>query len=388
LRSDGGLDEGVEIGWSGPQIFSPTISAADAAGFAALVGKRKIWIWDNYPANDVYGGAYGFDPRDRRTFPVRSTRIFLGPYKGRAPDLASAVFGVLANPMTAEPVASRIVIGAMARYLADPVDYDAERAWYASIADVASWDRAVGKAIAALAENTRSGITDRTESPVYTARRDAFLAAFDDSPYWTVARDAFVAELERERLAPSLIRTSVPAFADETTGFLERLEANANVAIAAARLLAAQRPYLQVWLSPASPGYVRVYGRALAPSPANVATYLADLDAAFEITLRDVHTVHGDRASTDLNTVYVNENVVDAFVVDAQARTTAWLPNAPVAASSIRVTVDGIEAPTDGWGMFWIVIPQPTTPVEVVATDGAGGSSGLRVSREHGRAAS
>ena len=63
------LDPDIFVFWTGPSVCSSTITAKDAAQFAAWVGRKPI-IWDNYPVNDM--------------FPWRP---LLAPVKGRSADL-------------------------------------------------------------------------------------------------------------------------------------------------------------------------------------------------------------------------------------------------------------------------------------------------------------
>lgn len=97
IRSEGGLEDGIEVFWTGTEVFSNEIHHEAAATYAALVGRTKVLIWDNYPVND-------------NPHVPQSHRLYLGPYEGRAPDLGRSVSGILANPMR-EPYSSRIARG-------------------------------------------------------------------------------------------------------------------------------------------------------------------------------------------------------------------------------------------------------------------------------------
>jgi hypothetical protein len=354
LRSDGGLDDGIEVMWTGTAVVSATLDTAEAAAYAALVGRERVLVWDNYPVNDFMGGAFG-----------RPARLFMGPYAGRGPGLPEAVSGILANPMS-EPVASRVVLGTVARYLNDPSGYDPEAAWRASIRDLAGEHE---DALVAFAENSRSSALDRTESPVFVALRDALL---DAGPFWLPARDVLNAELAREEGAEQELREALPAFAEEADGFLAALTANARAARAAVDLLVAQRPVLEASLVDG-----RVAGRASPPSFMDAIVRFVGLQLAHQQALSRWEQMHGDRLAHDLATVYVDENRVDAFVRDAARRTGAWLPAAPVASSGVTVTVDGEPVTLDADGRF--TTDAPSAPVEVIATDAAGGTTGLRL---------
>lgn len=110
------LDPTIEVGWTGRTVLSPTITAAEAARRAATL-RRRLLIWDNVPVSDG---------------PMRPM-LHLGPYVGRAPDLAAHVSGFLLNPMV-QARASAVAIRTAAEYMRDPHAYDAEAAWGRAIA--------------------------------------------------------------------------------------------------------------------------------------------------------------------------------------------------------------------------------------------------------------
>ena len=104
-----GIDPEVMMFWTGPQCCSSSISAEDARTFAKWI-KRKPFVWDNYPVNDMY-----------------AWRPLLGPLKNRSADLASAVCGYIANPMKQWAI-STIPLATTAMYLNDPEGYNPEKA--------------------------------------------------------------------------------------------------------------------------------------------------------------------------------------------------------------------------------------------------------------------
>lgn len=109
-----GLDEAIEVGWTGRSVVSPEIRAAEARVRAATLGRRLL-VWDNYPVNDG---------------PMRNV-LHLAPYLGRDADLAHHVSGILLNPMEL-PRASAVGLATAGAYMANPGDYDAEAAWRAA----------------------------------------------------------------------------------------------------------------------------------------------------------------------------------------------------------------------------------------------------------------
>ena len=66
------LDLAVDVMWTGPEIVSETITAADVSPLTAVLRRRPL-IWDNLFAND-------YDLR----------RLYLGPYAGRPTSLLAA----------------------------------------------------------------------------------------------------------------------------------------------------------------------------------------------------------------------------------------------------------------------------------------------------------
>ena len=65
---------------SGPKVVSSRISVESVKDVARIICRKPV-IWDNLHAND-------YD----------QTRLFLGPYEGRSPELVQHLRGVLTNP--------------------------------------------------------------------------------------------------------------------------------------------------------------------------------------------------------------------------------------------------------------------------------------------------
>jgi hypothetical protein len=103
-----GVDSNVAIVWTGPKVFSPTITVEQAREWGGYL-HRKPLVWDNFPVNDS-------TPWCR----------YLGPLNGRAPDLASALRGLFSNPM-GQAHASMIPLQTIADYLWNPQAYDQTR---------------------------------------------------------------------------------------------------------------------------------------------------------------------------------------------------------------------------------------------------------------------
>lgn len=103
----------IDIFWTGPDVVSKRITAEDAAVVEKWF-RRKPFVWDNYPVNDM------FHSTDRPWQPL------LAPLKHRSADLPQAVSGILFNPMR-EWEASKIPLVSVANFLRDPRSYDAAK---------------------------------------------------------------------------------------------------------------------------------------------------------------------------------------------------------------------------------------------------------------------
>jgi hyaluronoglucosaminidase len=76
-----GVDPGVAIVWTGPDVASPSITVAQASEWGGYL-HRKPLVWDNFPVNDG-----------------RPWRVHLGPMRGRAANLPTVIQGLFSNPM-------------------------------------------------------------------------------------------------------------------------------------------------------------------------------------------------------------------------------------------------------------------------------------------------
>jgi len=108
----------VPIMWTGPAVFSGTISARDAADFRAIA-RRPVVLWDNFPVNDALPG-----------------QIFLGPYLGREPDALAELHGVVLNLMS-QACANQIPLATAADCLADAERYEPESSLTRAVASLA-----------------------------------------------------------------------------------------------------------------------------------------------------------------------------------------------------------------------------------------------------------
>ncbi len=106
------LPADVPLAWTGQGVFSKTILLDDAAAFGQLAGQDAsgVWIWDNYPVNDI----------------EVLRRLHTHPITGRDTLLPGSA-GLLSNPMR-HALASLPAIASYAELSLDPPAYAAARA--------------------------------------------------------------------------------------------------------------------------------------------------------------------------------------------------------------------------------------------------------------------
>ncbi|MET9865484.1 beta-N-acetylglucosaminidase domain-containing protein, partial [Streptomyces sp. NPDC006386] len=154
----GALAEGVEVAWTGVGVVPRTITGRELAA-AREAFRHPLVTMDNYPVND-------YDP----------SRIFLGPYRGREPAVATGSAALLANAMQ-QPEASRIPLFTAADFAWNPRAYRPGESWRAAIADLAGGDRRREQALAALAGNDASSVLDEQESAYLRPLTEAYWQA-------------------------------------------------------------------------------------------------------------------------------------------------------------------------------------------------------------------
>lgn len=360
IRADGGLDPGVGVMWTGTAVVSTTIAASDAAAYARLVGRDRVTIWDNYPVHDMTGPVLGRPP----------PRLFLGPYEGRDPDLDAAADGVLVDPMQL-PLATRIPLATVAEYLGDPRGYDPGAAWARAL------EEAGGAGVRTLAENSRSSRLDRTESVPYTAAVDSFASALGDGS-WPAARTALDAELARERSAPAEVAAVNPGLQTEVDPWLQTMSAHADLTARAADVAELLQPSVSAVAVPDAAGGWVVTGSVAGPRPGAAAAALPGLVSMWAAARARTAVTHGDRLTLMIDTVYVGENRVDRFVAGMVQRVVTRLVPAFTRGSRVAVSVGGAPVAVSSDGSFTVTVGR-AGPLEVVATDAAGGSARITV---------
>ncbi|MEU7646832.1 beta-N-acetylglucosaminidase domain-containing protein [Streptomyces huasconensis] len=140
------LDRRVQVAWTGVGVVPKTITGRELAGVRAVFGRHPLVTMDNYPVNDF-----------------AQDRIFLGPYTGRQPAVATGSAALLGTAME-QPAASRIPLFTAADYAWNPRAYQPHASWLAAIDDLADGDPKARGALRALAGNDASSVLGAEES--------------------------------------------------------------------------------------------------------------------------------------------------------------------------------------------------------------------------------
>ncbi|KMS78700.1 hyaluronidase [Streptomyces leeuwenhoekii] len=189
------LDREVQVAWTGVGVVPRTITGRELARARDAFGHPLVTM-DNYPVNDYAPG-----------------RVFLGPYQGREPAVATGSAALLANAME-QAEASRIPLFTSADYAWNPRAYRPRESWRAAIDDLAGGDEARERALSALAGNDASSVLGTEESAYLRPLIDAFWraradAAPDDRAAGRLrAQFALLREVPR-RLGPGGLGTEV-----------------------------------------------------------------------------------------------------------------------------------------------------------------------------------
>lgn len=154
----------IEIAWTGVGVVPRTITGGELAGARSAFQQHPLVTMDNYPVND-----YAQD------------RVFMGPYRGREPAVASGSAALLTNAMK-QPNASRIPLFTAADYAWNPRGYRPEESWKAAIDDLAGGpgaDARTREAVRTVARNDASSVLDREESAYLKPLMKDLWAAYD-----------------------------------------------------------------------------------------------------------------------------------------------------------------------------------------------------------------
>lgn len=404
------LAPSIHLYFTGRGVFSSTITAADADAFAEAVSppggpRRKLLIWDNYPVNDVWGyEGLGLCCSTDLIVPdpprMPHVRMWFGPTKGRGADLVGHVEGLLSNPMN-QAQASKVALYTTAAYLNEPLRYTqeevecpfnpaertragclAEEEWLAGVRELGG---ASARPLLDFLDQVRSNQFDHTESPVFVARREAFVSAFETAdwiPSWNALRDELIAEAAA---GPALREARAPSdgFLEETGDHIDTLVLNATAGRVAAEMLYAQRPNVTGVTIDARGrrGRVLVEGRAVRADLTEVVARRAELVPVEAAMRASPYVVHGDRIPNVFDIlvgtgdVFVLRNTMDEFLNHSHETTAGWMVDAPAAtAGPLSVTVSGTSVSPEPDGRFSVslLVPPAQRTITIVVTDAAG----------------
>ncbi|MEU6808155.1 beta-N-acetylglucosaminidase domain-containing protein [Streptomyces sp. NPDC046831] len=218
------LDEDVQVAWTGVGVVPRTITGRELAEARAAFGHPLVTM-DNYPVNDYAGD-----------------RIFLGPYTGREPAVASGSAALLANAME-QAEASRIPLFTAADYAWNPRDYRPQESWRAAIADLAAGDARRAEALSALAGNDASSVLGGTESAYLRPLMEAFWRARTsaDRAAYESAEQRLRAAFTVMRETPRRLAPDGGGLAAEVAPWSARLARYGEAGTAALDMLGAQR---------------------------------------------------------------------------------------------------------------------------------------------------
>lgn len=361
------LARGVEVMWTGVQVPSHEFAPSDARAYGRVIGRRPL-VWDNWTDDDTAGNA----------LPAGTARIFLGPYRRRS-DVAGAVGGFFLNPMN-EADLNLLPLATAGDWLRAPGRYHRRASWLRAVAELAGRGRRherVRRSLRAWAETSWSTKLDLSEAPTFVRLNRRFLGRYASGPYWPRAERRLLQELAlaaaASRRLPGLHDS---AFAVEAKPFLDAADRAATAGLLGARLLAAERPSLAVRRTRG--GFL---GGAHPPDPARASALRANYQSRRDAEKRDRYFVYGWRTpfAFEVPPYPVPANVMNVFTDRVDEIDSAWTGNADRAASSVSVTVGGRRIHLTPSGAFRI--GRRACGKLLVATDGAGGRTGLRLSR-------
>ncbi|GGK35673.1 hypothetical protein GCM10008955_32000 [Deinococcus malanensis] len=160
------LNDRVHVFWTGPDVCSPSISAADLQMVTQALRRPPV-LWDNFPVNDL----------DMRY------DLHVAPLRGRTPDLLAASGGYFAAP-GALSAASQIALRTTAAYLRDPHRYRPDEAFHqAALASTSTPQEAQAvKFLSDLARRSPLVPRDQALHHPWWPVLDAFWAARAGSP--------------------------------------------------------------------------------------------------------------------------------------------------------------------------------------------------------------
>jgi hypothetical protein len=375
-----GLRRRLPVGWTGPGVFSPTLTGAQARARRACLDGHPVILWDNFPVNDG----------------VLSNTLHLGPLVGRDAELPGELAGYLLNPMT-QPYASLVGLGTAAAYLKRPGRYDPEAAWQGVLREIDP-----GGGLAVLAEQTRGSPLndpDYGDAPALAAAVSQ-LEAWWATPEWEGPLAQLDAEERRQAAAPESIAASLGGtpLATEIAPWVAELAAHAAEGQAGVVLLRAMKPtfaHLDVYpdavtgrVAPPDPSLVA----ALAPSVTaprrhpDLGAYLRCLGDILGADIRRCPefglNVHGKALYfvpfdvRDLRLI-TGKNVHEHLMAFVAAQAGAWAAR-PSGTPALALAANGVPVPLAADGTFALA-RSSGTPIELALTTTAGDATVVRI---------
>ncbi|NYI08374.1 beta-N-acetylglucosaminidase domain-containing protein [Allostreptomyces psammosilenae] len=330
------LHPSVRVAWTGVGVVPAEITAEQVAEARAAVGHPLVTM-DDYPVNDYDSG-----------------RLFLGPYTGRAPEVATGSAALLANAM-AQPVASRIALSTSGDFAWNPEGYDAQASWEVALRRLAGGDPAAERALRLLAENSASSPLREEESSPLAARIAALEEAEATSASGASGADAPLAEAARALRADLAELGTVPEalagladgeLAREVGPWLEELAGRGEAGVAAVDALTALRggDGAEAWRQRLA---AQRAARRLAETPQEVGVGVLDAFVERVLARHDAWAgVAGDGRRATTTMPQAQDHGPEAMV-DGRSDTYYWSGTAPQPGDAVGVdlgTVRPVEA--------------------------------------------
>jgi hypothetical protein len=276
------------------------ITADDARARMVALGGRPPLLWDNVPVNDA----------------VMSDRLFMGPLRGRAPELRELCSGYLANPMV-QPRASMLPLASIAAWCSGG---DAERGWHAAAAEL-GWTTFAEACDGALPQRLVSELIEEADGPAWAAPADAL--------------DRWLADASS---------CTAPGLEAEANEWVQQARDEAVLAHRAVSLFRRTRPSLE--------RVTDAEWRAAAPEPDDVLARAFGLASAWPAVRRAIPCVFGPRlavrpalrqAATGAWTWRRDAIEEDTNATDDVVRLALDAAASLDPAASLTVYVDGVE---------------------------------------------
>jgi len=234
------------------------------------------------------------------------------------------------------------------------------------------------RALRAWAETSWSTKLDLAEAPTFVRLKGRFLHAYDARPSWRQSERALLRELALvESAAARLTRLPDRAIARQAKPFIDAAHQAAGAGRLGTQLMAAERPSLAVRRTGG-----RFTGSAHPPDPNRAAAIRSRFQSEGDASRRSRYFVYGWRTpyAFEIPPYPVPPNTMNTYLDAVGARDSSWQDRADQAASRVVVTVGRRRVRLSRSGQFEVRRRSGCGHL-VVATDGAGGRTALRLPR-------